>query len=97
MLSIGMTEWFSSVDQEFSLVDALWSLSSPLSVEREMRERTTPSAAKRRPLPPLLGKEGNLIILSQTPRTANEPKDITLSLHRIEAEGQCPEKFNERY
>ena len=23
MLSIGMTEWFSSVDQEFSLVDAL--------------------------------------------------------------------------
>ena len=61
MLSIGMTEWFSSVDQEFSLVDALWSLSSPLSVEREMRERTTPSAAKRRPLPPLLGKEGNLI------------------------------------
>jgi len=30
----------------------------------------------------------------QIPRTANEPKDITLSIHRIEVERQCPEKFN---
>ncbi|HRA39818.1 MAG TPA: hypothetical protein PK108_04615 [Pyrinomonadaceae bacterium] len=34
--------------------------------------------------------------LRKTPRPANGQKAIALSLDRVEREGQCPEKFNER-